>query len=183
MTGRAVGALETRAPAERRASATRSTIYEDAKMPLPAGQGKVNVTESRSRCGRLLTECRWNGKYHGPRTTGALTNRAPPSFRPVEEELMPRSRRGGSRGAGSPPPASPPRASRRSAPPPCSGFTGAPGHSRRTARGTSCRLVVLSTKFNFHPARGASIAPSPSGCPFILGALSSSFHWRFLVPS
>ena len=47
----------------------------------------------------------------------------------------------------------------------------------------AARLVVLSTKFNFHPARGASIAPSPSGCPFILGALSSSFHWRFLVPS
>ena len=52
----------------------------------------------------------------------------------------------------------------------------------------AARLVVLSTKlqitkFNFLPARGASIAPSPSGCPFILGALSSSFHWRFLVPS
>ena len=164
---------------------TRSTIYEATKMLLPAGQGKVNVTESRSRCGGLLTECRWNGKYHGPRTTGVLTNRAPPLSGRWKRSLclMPRSRRGGSRGAGSPPPASPPRASRRSAPPPCSGFTGAPGHSRRTARGTSCRLVHQITKFNFLPARGASIAPSPSGCPFILGALSSSFHWRFLVPS
>ena len=48
--------------------------------------------------------------------------------------------------------------------------------------GRTARLVVLSTKFPFPPAGGASIAPSPSGCPFILGALSSWFHWRFLVP-
>ena len=152
---------------------TRSTIYEATKMLLPAGQGKVNVTESRSRCGGLLTECRWNGKYHGPRTTGVLTNRAPPLSGRWKRSLclMPRSRRGGSRGAGSPPPASPPRASRRSAPPPCSGFTGAPGHSRRTARGTSCRLVhqiqFSSSSRRFHRTQSLRV-PFHPGCPFIL---------------
>ena len=159
---------------------TRSTIYEDASSSWPGVSKCHGVTESVRRIADGVSV-----EWEIPRTTdhGCVNKSCPPSFRPVEEELMPRSRRGGSRGAGSPPPASPPRASRRSAPPPCSGFTGAPGHSRRTARGTSCRLVHQITKFNFLPARGASIAPSPSGCPFILGALSSSFHWRFLVPS
>ena len=164
---------------------TRSTIYEDASSSWPGESKCHGVTESVRRIADGVS-VEWEiprTTDHG--TTGVLTNRAPPLSGRWKRSLclMPRSRRGGSRGAGSPPPASPPRASRRSAPPPCSGFTGAPGHSRRTARGTSCRLVHQITKFNFLPARGASIAPSPSGCPFILGALSSSFHWRFLVPS
>ena len=164
---------------------TRSTIHEATKMLLPAGQGKVNVTESRSRCGGLLTECRWNGKYHGPRTTGVLTNRAPP--------LSGRWKRSLCHGVGAEDRAvqvarhQPLHLGPRAALPPAVLWF----HWRSWAfktYGRTARLVVLSTKlqitkFNFLPARGASIAPSPSGCPFILGALSSSFHWRFLVPS
>ena len=155
------------------------------KMPLPAGQGKVNVTESRSRCGGLLTECRWNGKYHGPRTTGVLTNRAPP--------LSGRWKRSLCRGVGAEDRAvqvarhQPLHLGPRAALPPRRALVSLALPGTQGVR-HAARLVVLSTKlqitkFNFLPARGASIAPSPSGCPFILGALSSSFHWRFLVPS
>ena len=70
---------------------TRSTIYEATKMLLPAGQGKVNVTESRSRCGGLLIADGVSVEWEIPRTTdhGCVNKSCPPSFRPVEEELMP----------------------------------------------------------------------------------------------
>ena len=164
---------------------TRSTIYEDASSSWPGESKCHGVTESVRRIADGVS-VEWEiprTTDHG--TTGVLTNRAPPLSGRWKRSLclMPRSRRGGSRGAGSPPPASPPRASRRSAPRRALVPLALLGIQDVRTYGTSCRLVHQITKFNFLPARGASIAPSPSGCPFILGALSSSFHWRFLVPS
>ena len=156
---------------------TRSTIYEDASSSWPGESKCHGVTESVRRIADGVS-VEWEiprTTDHG--TTGVLTNRAPPLSGRWKRSLclMPRSRRGGSRGAGSPPPASPPRASRRSAPPPCSGFTGAPGHSRRTARGTSCRLVhqipFSSSWRRFHRTQSFWV-PFHPGCPFILVPLA-----------
>ena len=61
------------------------------KMPLPAGQGKVNVTghgvtESVRRIADGVSV-----EWEIPRTAdhGCVNKSCPPSFRPLEEELMP----------------------------------------------------------------------------------------------
>ena len=151
---------------------TRSTIYEDASSSWPGESKCHGVTESVRRIADGVSV-----EWEIPRTTdhGCVNKSCPPSFRPVEEELMPRSRRGGSRGAGSPPPASPPRASRRSAPRRALVPLALLGIQDVRTYGTSCRLVhqipFSSSWRRFHRTQSFWV-PFHPGCPFILVPLA-----------